>query len=346
MCVLWRGPQGKYFGSWGKFLGKLTILSLVAVTALSATAAQAQSSAADYNLFVLGDMHSVGSDTEGRVAVGGNAYLQNYSVGAALSNPSGASLVVGGNLTANGGSTNGGMVVGGTASFSNWSTSGLAPAGTASPVDFASEAIRLEALTTTLAGYTSNATTSYVNWGGSHGGQLTLTGTNSGLNVFTVDASELSSSNTFNIYIPDGATALINVLGTDVTIGSGGFNVPTGASSILWNFADATSLSFLQTNMTGSVLAPNAAYYGSAPIAGQLIVGSFTGQDWQVTQVNHGTYSGNLLSMDPTPPVVTPPNGGDQANLGVPEPASWSLMLLGFGATGFALRRRTKVSFA
>lgn len=326
---------------------RLTILPLLAVAAFGAAAAQAQSSAADYNLFVLHDMHSVGSDTEGRVAVGGNAYLQNYSVGATLSNPTGASLVVGGNLTANGGSTNGGTVVGGTASFSNWSTAGLAPAGTASPVDFAAEAIRLEALTTTLADYATNATTSYVNWGGSHGGQLTLTGTNSGLNVFSVDASQLSSSNTFNIDIPVGATALINVVGTAITIGSGGFNVPTGASSILWNFADATSLSFLQTNMTGSVLAPNAAYYGSAPISGQLIVGSFTGSDWNVTQVNHGTYSGNLLSLDPTPPVVTPPHGGDQATLGVPEPTSWALMLTGFGLIGAAMRRnKARIRFA
>jgi choice-of-anchor A domain-containing protein len=316
----------------------LPMLALAAT--FGANAADAQSSAADYNLFVLGDMRSVGSDTEGRVAVCGNAYLQNYSVGAPLSNPTGYSLVVGGNLTANGGSTNGAMYVGGTSTFTSWSKAGLAPAGTADPVDFAAEAIRLKALTDTLADYVANGATNYVNWGGSHGGQLTLTGANAGLNVFSVDAAQLSSSNTFNIHIPTGATALINVVGTAITIGSGGFNVPSGASSILWNFAEATSLSFVSTNMTGSVLAPNAAYYGSAPIAGQLVVGSFTGRDWNVTQVNRGNYSGNLLSLDPTPPVVvTPPHGGDDQTAPVPEPTSWATMLAGFGLVGTALRR-------
>lgn len=307
---------------------------MVASAALVMPAAYADT-AADYDLFVLGDMHSVGSDTEGRVAVGGNAYLQNYSVGAVLQNPAGYSLVVGGNLTANGGSTNGGMVVGGTSSFSSWSMAGLAPAGTALPVDFSAEAIRLKALSATLAGYTVNGTTSYQNWGapdGTHSYQITFTGANAGLNVFTVDGAKLSDGNTFTLDLAAGATALINVTGITNAI-SGGFAFGNPAN-VLWNFADTTSLSFKWTNMTGSVLAPKADYHGSAPIAGQLIVGSFTGQDWQVTQVNLGRFEGGLL------------DGGDAAMPSVPEPASWLTMLVGFGMLGTVLRRRSAVRLA
>ena len=39
-----------------------------------------------------------------------------------------------------------------------------------------------------------------------------------------------------------------------------------------------------------------------------------------------------------TPPVVTPPVGPPQT--AVPEPGSWAMMLLGFGAIGWSLRRK------
>jgi hypothetical protein len=38
--------------------------------------------------------------------------------------------------------------------------------------------------------------------------------------------------------------------------------------------------------------------------------------------------------------LATPPTGG------VPEPSTWALMLLGFGAVGWAMRRRTSVRYA
>ncbi len=36
----------------------------------------------DYNVFVFGDLNLSNTDAEGRVAVGGNATLSNYGVGA------------------------------------------------------------------------------------------------------------------------------------------------------------------------------------------------------------------------------------------------------------------------
>ena len=54
--------------------------------------------AGKFNAFILGDMQGYHSDVEGRLAVGGNLTLENYSIGKQLPNSSGArdDLVVGG----------------------------------------------------------------------------------------------------------------------------------------------------------------------------------------------------------------------------------------------------------
>ena len=46
---------------------------------------------------------------------------------------------------------------------------------------------------------------------------------------------------------------------------------------------------------------------------------------------------GPLTTVSITPKAVAP---------AVPEPATWALMIAGFGAVGYAMRRRTRVSFA
>ena len=304
---------------------------LAVAAALAPLSAQADT-AKDYNLFVLGAMSAQGSDTEGRVAVGGNASLQSYSV-ADKASASTVNLVVKGNLTANGGSTVGKTIVGGTASYTNWSTAGLQPPGTPLPVDFPAEAIRLKDLSAALAGRAPNGSTAYQNWGapaGSHGYQITLTGNNAGLNVFNVDGIKAFDANTFTINLAPGSTALINVTGFNDGLLNMGLTINgTASSNVLWNFADATSLSFRGVGMLGSVLAPNAAYTGSGVINGQLLVGSYTGS-WAggATQVNKVMYTGGLLD-----PVV-------RLQASVPEPATWAMMIMGFGFVGAALRRR------
>ncbi len=62
---------------------------------------------------------------------------------------------------------------------------------------------------------------------------------------------------------------------------------------------------------------------------GELIVDSFSGGQWggSIELHNDGLYNGGLL----TPPPA------------VPEPASWALMLAGFGTLGMAMRRRRSI---
>ena len=71
-------------------------------------------------------------------------------------------------------------------------------------------------------------------------------------------------------------------------------------------------------------------------IAGSFTDGRFGVYNYSQSQV---TYAG--ITNDPLPPVV--PNPG-----AVPEPATWAMMIGGFGAIGVAARRRrrTTVSFA
>ena len=299
-------------------LVKAAAAALVGAAVLAPVAALADT-AQDYNLFVTGGMTMHGSDTEGRVAVGGNAALSSYSVGAKAS-PSGVYLVVGGNLTAQGGSTVGETVVAGQAS-QNWSNAGLQPAGTPLPVNFAAEAARRGALAPLRDGYAANGSVA-IPWSG----QYSLTGTSAGLNVFDLDGALLAHTNTLTINLTPGSTALINVSGLADSFSNAGISIVGGdASSILWNFADATSLSFSGINMLGSVLAPNANYTGGwGQLNGQVIVKSF-GDANGATQINNVAYKGGLLVLNPA---------------SVPEPATWAMMIAGFGAIGAVLRRR------
>ena len=288
------------------------------------SAAQA-ATAIDYNLFVLNNMTVTSGDTEGSVAVGGNANVSSYSVGNQAS-AGATNFVVRGNLTAGSGSAKGSTIVGGTASASVGQnkpfTTTLLPSGTPLPVDFTAEAQRLTLLAAGLSGYASNGTVGTVPWGG----QFTLNATLTGLNVFDISAAALATSNTFTINLAAGQTALINVKGGAASF-TGGLVINGGgsASDVLWNFYDATSLNIQYTNMLGTVLAPKATFTsGGGQMHGTLIVNNFTGGQYGGSMEMHADkpYTGGLL----TPPI--------------PEPGTWAMMIAGFGLLGGVLRRR------
>ncbi len=303
---------------------------IAAFFALAVPAAASAETAADFNLFVLKDMTYRGSDTEGRVAVGGNANLTGYSVGA-LEPSNQVNLVVGGNLTTQGGSVTGKAIVGGAVSTQWYDASGIQPAGTPLPVNFASEATRLVALSDYLDTYANTGTVDTVCYGapGTNGCQVTFNATAAGLNVFDIDTSILSDTNTITINLGANSKILVNVSGTTVRL-DGGMSLNGGnASQVLFNFAQATDFVVGNMGFMGSALAPTAVYSGGGGVInGQLIVDSFSGDTWGGiggTQVNKVKFSGDLLSISPAP---------------IPEPATWALMIIGFGGAGAMLRRR------
>lgn len=313
---------------------------VVVVSVVGFAAAAQADTANNYNLFVLGDMKAMNSATQGRVAVAGDASLTNYSVGQKTEGKT-AGLVVGGNLTTQSGSTDGAVVTGGKASLT-WYRSGEVTSGSGElPVDFKSEGGRLTELSKTLSGEdaTGKASSTYGGWRWS----TTLVGREEGLNVFNLDGDTVSRSNVFNIDIAKGSTVLINVSGEKASMWGAGFNISGGdASSILWNFYQATSLSFYDIGVQGSVLAPNATYDpdGWGRVDGQMIVRNFIGDNSGSTTLNNVAFKGGLLAPLEKLKELEPVKNADNIVSAVPEPATWTLLIGGFALMGMAVRAR------
>jgi choice-of-anchor A domain-containing protein/uncharacterized repeat protein (TIGR01451 family) len=245
--------------------------------------------AKDYNLFVLNDLEQPSSDTQGKVAVGHNATLSNYSVGDQLpiTSPVEDVLIVDNNLTYTSGAVyNGNIVVGGTTNLPSSLVSinnGTLKHG--HPINFAAAASYFTSLAAQLSGYTVNAPATF-QWGG-----LTLTGTDPYKNVFNVSGANLSGANNVAISAPNGSVVVVNVSGTSVSW-TGGFTV-TGTSScnVLFNFYEATSLRIQGIDVTGSILAPFAdVNFVSGVQNGQMIAKNVHG----IGQFNNVRFLGNI----------------------------------------------------
>ncbi|WP_406697627.1 choice-of-anchor A family protein [Singulisphaera sp. Ch08] len=260
---------------YGRILGLVATLVMVSGGAQAAMLGPAQ----DYNVFILGDATQTYTDSEGRVAIGGNASYTGYSVASKLPTNTANALVVGGNLVFSSGTINGDLHVGGTSSLTSVNVTG----GTYydQPIDFAAARTSLTALSSFLATQASNGTV------GAGALGLTLTGTSSSLNVFNLTAAQFSSANNngLNILSPVGSTVLINVDGTSPSLANFQMYV-NGSSSetnplinnILFNFSNATTLTDSNVSIYGSVLAPKAALnFGYNHINGTLIGASLDG---------------------------------------------------------------------
>ncbi|MCW5760422.1 MAG: choice-of-anchor A family protein [Phenylobacterium sp.] len=264
------------------------------------------------------------------MAVGGDATLSPYTIG--QSAPAGGiNLVVGGDLVStNGGNVfNGGIMVGGsTTGVQAYQQSQIVPG--ALPVDFTDEQARLYSLTDYLKGLADTGAISIVNYG-VHNTQITLTGSNAGLNVFNLDAADVNDAGTINLNLTNGGYAIINVVGTgSISFYNGSLHVTGGNErNVLWNLPGITGLSVASWGGSGSILAPYANYnpVGYGNINGQLIVANFSGSYAAATQINNYKFVGGELGML-------------FSGFAVPEPATWALMIGGFGLAGAALRRR------
>ena len=243
--------------------------------------------ARDFNLFVLENLEQHGTDTQGKLAVGNNAILSDYSVGDQLPANSGDVLVVGHNLSFTSGDVFGGNVVYGNATnLPDWSVSIAGTLTKGTPINFELAANYLRTLSTTLSGFSVNGTTTF-EWGG-----LTLTGTNPSINVFYVKGSELSTCNDMQINVPVGSVVIVNIDGTNVSWESAGLEVHgTSITNVLYNFYQATKLTVSGIDIRGAVLAPFAdLVYNSGVINGQVVVKSMKGDG----QFNLSTFLGNI----------------------------------------------------
>ncbi|MCX7664571.1 MAG: choice-of-anchor A family protein, partial [Gemmataceae bacterium] len=232
--------------------------------------------AAQFNAFILNDAYLFNSDIEGRVAIGGSALIENYSVGALLPNSHGTSdsLVVAKWLGFNYGQVNGGNIAYGESIGLN---SVGVPHGTvrqdSNAVNFAATKADLLAKSAAFAALPSNGTVAN-NWG-----NLVLTGHNPGVNVFNLTAAQLQGIHSITINVANGSTVLINVSGTDVAIKNLGYSLQgTDASKVLLNFSQAKNLTIEGVGIFGSILAPEAiTRFNNGVIHGTVVTGYLKG---------------------------------------------------------------------
>jgi len=328
------------------FAGALFMLS---ATPSSAALLAGTDALKEWNLIVFNNVTS-SSEVEGRSFIGGdlNGNSSNYNIGPANTANNGnqpALTVVGNvngsskNLNNGGGASIGGNLntqlnlnganqtvnVGGSISTQqnvnqNTENANLGSSFTQSLNDQKNLLISsLGSLQSNLKALTATDSASISN------NQLSITGNSSGVSVFNLSLSQLSSLNNISVVAPTGGTVVINVAGTSGTI-SANFNSSANlGSNVIWNFYEATSLTFAN-NFLGSVLADNAAVTNTAGyIQGTLVANSFT----QNAEVHQNTFQGDLSSVT-----------GSGSVSAMPEPGTWAMLILGFGAIGFVLRRR------
>ncbi len=304
------------------------------------------------NLLTFGDFSVPSSDVQGRVAVGGNANLTQYSINTvdgvnALYD--GVGLTVGGNLTFGSGQIFGNTLIGGNLSTSqgssfagdvqvahnfsannNWVTAkslsyrGVAtgvrdtfPVATTAPVslgiDFASEQTRLTNLSQSFDKLV-NTGNGYTN-GYIGEANFVLDAQGASLAVFDLTASDVLKNLSFSNLAAD-TTVLINVHGQTVDFGQHGYDgFATGR--VLFNLPEASQVTFA-SSVDASFLAPMASFSASGLITGQVVVAHWSGAG----QVNDAAFVGQIGQVTP-----------------VPEPSEYALMLAGLGIMGLFARQ-------
>jgi choice-of-anchor A domain-containing protein len=246
--------------------------------------------ATGWNVFVRGTLAQNYSDTEGKMAAGGDVQLNGYSVGL-LEPPSPGTpvLVAGGHLLFVNGTASGGDIVyklsAQTASLSV--PHGVIRQGTV--IDFAAAGVELEGLSAGLAALPQNGTVTIPPWNA-----ISLDGTHAERNVFHLTTAELQATSSVTIRVPAGSTVVVNVSGTAPVMQYFGFTLDGAtAERIVWNFPQATSLTMQGVGVQGSVLAPRAAVqFNNGVIHGSLVASSLQGNG----QSNRVSFTGCLPS--------------------------------------------------
>jgi choice-of-anchor A domain-containing protein len=175
------------------------------------------------------------------------------------------------------------------------------------------------AFSTTLKGLATNGGFS------SSAGAGLLTSTVGGFGVFSLTAAQFTTISSLSFTGP-GDGAIVNVSGGIIAHTA---NMNFGSldpSRVIFNFYDASQVIISNAAIPGTILAPKAyVNLSGINVSGTVIAKTFAG-------------SGNTV-VGGTPFVLN----------AVPEPATWAMMIAGFGAIGGALRarrRRERVVFA
>ena len=248
-----------------------------------------------YGVLVFGAGNMTNAESQAAVAVGGALTLSAYTVASKLAGDS-ALLAVGGNLSFNTGGVgvNGSGIirVGGTANVNRNVTHRDVQTGVATE-NFTALKTWYSQLTDKVALLTGTAAVA------DGQGKLTMSGSDPVINVFTMTGASLTQSRSLVFNVPDTATVVVNVSGTQASFTNGqsfwGAEAMVDharAGQIIYNFPQATSVSTNGFSPQGTLLAPRATLsHQNATLNGQAIVNSVSGSG-----AYHcgGSFEGNL----------------------------------------------------
>jgi choice-of-anchor A domain-containing protein len=316
--------------------------------------------ATGYNAFVFSNFTVYNTDSEGKIAVGGNfapangggftiaskhsgdgAGIYDLVVGGDFTNTyasiGGGDVFVGGNMTwtgptlphnayVNGSFTNPGWggSVGGTINYGGTFSSNSPLSHTKQTTPTTSPIDFLSAQTNLLS-LSATLASQTANGTTVFDGYstLTLTGTSSTTNIFSLSDSNYTGK-TINITAPAGSTVIVNVAGTADSFNGGSLNFSgVTADKVIFNFSSATALSLSSYAFNGTILAPKASFTGNyGQINGQLIANNVAG----TTELHDVLFTGSFAGLT----VVT----------ATPEPSTSTLILSGVLLIGLAKHRK------
>jgi len=271
--------------------------------------------ASSFGVFILGNFIGSGTDSQGPMAVGGNfaPSTGGFTVASQWSDPAGKyDLVVGGDLTNSGNTLGGGDIfVGGNM---NWADP------TAPHNVYVNGTFNDPGNAGSIGGkvywYGGNTT------GSTFSNQQLMSPTTGPVDFAAAQANLDSVSTALAGQTANGTVQFDGYYGYTLTGASSGTNVfnlsGVTADHVIFNFADATSLSLSSYAFKGTILAPQANFNGSGgQINGQLIAASAQG----TTEFHNDIFSGDL------PATATP------------ELPNWAMMLSGVGMVVIARKK-------
>jgi choice-of-anchor A domain-containing protein len=239
----------------------------------------ALSEALKFNIFIIGHLTLRRATTFGRIAVGGNATIEQCRIGDTLprSRDNRADLIVGGTLVFTNGLVAKGGIVAGRARLTGVGIP-HGRLGEAPTIDFASQGPALRQIATDLGQLPPTGTTR-IREQRNLKKQIILTGTDQQINIFALSGHDLATTQTLTFNVPPRSTVLINIDGTANQIHNLGFGLgSTRRQYVLYNFYEATELTLNDDRIQGSILAPWARIsFVTGRVNGTLIGAALTG---------------------------------------------------------------------
>lgn len=275
------------------------------------------SDASHFNTFVFGNFECYNSDTEGRLAAGGNISVASYAIGCKITAENDdsvnciemnsvtcASLVTDGiypNSAVSGQNfksvdlevKTGHVVYGDEYDATRTTLVSDCAASQGSPIDFGAASDYLHGTSDCLSAQPKTGSTSYI------GTELRLEGTMADREVFEIKGSKFESVRTFTITnIKEDATLIFNVNGKFLAVGGFGFSAGStyNPQRAIFNFYEAEVLTLYNVDWRGSVLAPLANIHNpTGQINGQLFAKSWSApRDGACMQQNDAQFEGCL----------------------------------------------------